>query len=235
MNENACLVCGAELKYHDISKKMKCKMCGKTFESNAECANGHYVCDGCHSDPGVAAVKAVCFATDSKNPFDICNEIMGKPGVHMHGPEHHFIVAASLLTAYRNSGGNVNLEKALDEAVARGKRVPGGVCGMMGCCGAAVSAGIFYSIITGTTPMSSDTWGTTMMLTSKCLERIASTGGPRCCKRDSYASTETAVGYVKETLGIRMEYPEHPVCSYGSSNPQCLGKACPYAPSNRIH
>lgn len=48
---------------------------------------------------------------------------------HMHGPEHHIMVGAALLTAYKNAGGNIDLNKALLEMYSRGKDVPGGVCG----------------------------------------------------------------------------------------------------------
>ncbi|MBQ5390561.1 MAG: alanine:cation symporter family protein, partial [Clostridia bacterium] len=56
-------------------------------------------------------------------------------------------VGAALLAAYKNSGGEVDLENALMEMYNRGKQVPGGICGLWGSCGAAVSSGIFISII----------------------------------------------------------------------------------------
>lgn len=30
---------------------------------------------------------------------------------HMHGPEHHIMVGAALLTAYKNAGGDIDLGK----------------------------------------------------------------------------------------------------------------------------
>ena len=65
---------------------------------------------------------------------------------HMHGPEHHIMVGAALLTAYKNAGGNIDLNKALLEMYSRGKDVPGGVCGFWGACGAAISTGMYMSI-----------------------------------------------------------------------------------------
>lgn len=77
----------------------------------------------------------------------------------MHGPEHHVMVGSALLTAYKNAGGEIDLVKALSEMQARGKKVPGGACGFWGACGAGVSAGMFVSIVTGSTPLTNEAWG----------------------------------------------------------------------------
>ena len=52
------------------------------------------------------------------------------------------MVGAALLTAYRNAGGEIDLEPALREMMNRGKSVPGGACGFWGACGAGLSSGI---------------------------------------------------------------------------------------------
>ena len=64
-------------------------------------------------------------------------------------------------------------------------------------------------------------------MTSRCLEAIGSLGGPRCCKRDSYAALEAASRYIGETLGVEIPVGR-PVCGFSSLNPQCKGDACPY-------
>ena len=139
-----CILCKAPLKYLDSPKVMRCEICGKSFEGHAVCENGHYVCDACHASPAEGVVRSVVLNSSSKSPVDIADEIMASSFVHMHGPEHHFIVGASLLCAFCNTYGEVDLETALNAVISRGKKVPGGFCGMAGCCGAAVSAGIFY-------------------------------------------------------------------------------------------
>ncbi len=63
------------------------------------------------------------------------------------------MVGAALLTAYKNAGGQLDLEKALHEMYRRGKEVPGGACGFWGACGAGISAGQFLSIVTQSTPL----------------------------------------------------------------------------------
>lgn len=62
----------------------------------------------------------------------------------MHGPEHHVRVGAALLTAWHNGGGQIDFPAALEEMKKRGSQIPGGICGLWGTCGAAVSAGIFF-------------------------------------------------------------------------------------------
>lgn len=42
-------------------------------------------------------------------------------------PEHHVMVGAALLTAYRNAGGDIELSDSLVELMKRGKQVPGGI------------------------------------------------------------------------------------------------------------
>ena len=153
---------------------------------------------------------------------------MDEPFCHMHGPEHHVMVGAALLTAYHNAGGEIDLKKALQEMISRGRQVPGGVCGFWGACGAGISAGMFISIITGSTPLAGQEWGLSNLMTSKALEKIAQTGGPRCCKRDSYTAILTAVDYVREHFGVQMEVA--PVkCTHAHLNNQCIGERCPYA------
>ncbi len=48
-----------------------------------------------------------------KNAIKILEKMMSMSFCHMHGPEHHIMVGAALLTAYKNAGGNIDLNKAL--------------------------------------------------------------------------------------------------------------------------
>ncbi len=167
--EGACLVCGKPLNYYETVQTMECVFCHKTFENYASCEDGHYVCDACHAQKGVEAIMEVCRKRDSRNPIELLQTIMDTPYVYMHGPEHHIMVGAVLLTAYKNAGGSIDLPAALEEMKARGGNYPGGSCGFWGCCGAAVSVGMFLSIITGTTPLSGKSWGQANRVTVKCL------------------------------------------------------------------
>jgi len=146
----------------------------------------------------------------------------------MHGPEHHVLIGSALLTAYHNSGGKIHLPEALKVMRQRGSQLPGGICGLWGNCGAGVSAGIFMSIITGSTPLSGATWRLSNLMTSRCLESIAEFGGPRCCKRDGFLAIKTAVPYVATHCNIQMELPEKLECHFSSRNRECIKKQCPF-------
>ena len=209
---------------------MRCEICGKSFEGHAVCENGHYVCDACHASPAEGVVRSVVLISSSKNPVDIADEIMASSFVHMHGPEHHFIVGASLLCAFCNTYGGVDLENALNAVISRGKKVPGGFCGMAGCCGAAVSAGIFLSVILKATPMSKEEWALSNRMTSRCLEAVSRLGGPRCCKRDSYTTILAAAEFLREELGKPLGVSDEILCSHFGDNAECLKVECPYFP-----
>ncbi|MBQ0101787.1 MAG: SAM-dependent methyltransferase, partial [Firmicutes bacterium] len=149
------------------------------------------------------------------------------PFCHMHGPEHHIMVGAALLTAYKNAGGEIDLPKALGEMRSRGRNVPGGSCGFWGACGAGISTGIFVSIISGSTPLSGEPFGLSNGMTAVSLGEIGRIGGPRCCKRDSFLSVLAAVDYVKEHFGVEMEKSDV-ICRFSRFNNQCIGSRCPF-------
>ena len=150
--------------------------------------------------------------------------------MHMHGPEHHVIVPCVLLTAYRNNGGAIDLEKALREAVRRASQVPGGACGYLGVCGAAAGAGIYMSILLGSNPVHKEAWPLPQRLAADCLNAIAEVGGPRCCKRTCRLAISRAAAFTEELLGVEMPLGKV-VCRYFRTNRECLYRDCPYFPA----
>lgn len=221
-----CLICGAPLIYLEKNERMECAVCHKKEISNTVCRNGHYVCNDCHTN-GIDTLMGVCLAESSKNPLKIIRKLMALPYCHMHGPEHHIMVGSALLTAYKNVGGKIDLKNCLAEMQSRGKKVPGGACGFWGACGAGISAGMFISIVTGSTPLKNKEWGLSNQMTSDALGAIASPGGPRCCKRNSYTAIIQAVKFAKKHLGVNMELDEIK-CSQSSENNQCIKERCPF-------
>ena len=224
--KDECIICKAPLEYLEQDILMECEICHKKENSKTRCVNGHYVCNECHMQ-GMDSIFALCMEENSKSPINVLEKMMSLPFCHMHGPEHHVMVGAALLTAYKNSGGKIDLKKALSEMRSRGMSVPGGACGFWGACGAGISAGMFVSIITGATPLAKESWGLSNLMTAKALNAIGEIGGPRCCKRDSYTAILAAIDFVKEHFGIEMEKAEA-VCTRSGMNNQCLGKRCPY-------
>ncbi len=229
--QEECLICKAPLEYLEEDVEMECAICHKKEKSKTRCVAGHYVCNECHTQ-GMDSIWGVCLAATEKNPVAILNRMMRLPFCHMHGPEHHVMVGAALLTAYRNAGGKIDLDKALKEMRSRGTSVPGGACGFWGACGAGISAGMFVAIVTGSTPLEKEAFGLANRMTSQALGAIGAVGGPRCCKRDSYLSLMQAVAFAKEHLGVEMELDEI-VCDFFRYNNQCIGKRCPFAKVNQ--
>ena len=203
MNEE-CLICKAPLEYLEADTMMECVICHKKENSKTRCVNGHYVCCECHTS-GMDEIIALALNEKSKNPTRILEKMMSMDFCHMHGPEHHVMVGVSLLTAYKNAGGDIDLPKALNEMQSRGRKVPGGICGFWGSCGAAISSGMFISIVTGSTPLADQAWGMSNLMTSASLHAIGTVGGPRCCKRNSYLAVTEAVRFARENLGVEME------------------------------
>ena len=221
-----CLICKAPLTYLEQDEMMECAVCRKKALSKTRCIHGHYVCSDCHTQ-GMDSIFGLCMGETSADPLEILEKMMAMSFCHMHGPEHHVMVGAALLTAYRNAGGKLDLEKALKEMYSRGKAVPGGACGFWGACGAGISAGQFVSIATGSTPLAAEPWGLSNQMTAKALDSIGKNGGPRCCKRDSYLAILAAIDFVSDKMNVSMERTV-PVCTRSGQNNQCIGTRCPF-------
>ena len=221
-----CLICKATQEYLHQDETMTCAICGKTEPSKTRCVAGHYVCSECHTQ-GMDSIFGLCLSESSKDPLEILEKMMSMPFCHMHGPEHHVMVGAALLTACKNAGGELDLPRSLHEMYHRGRAVPGGACGFWGACGAGVSAGQFVAIATASTPLAAEPWGLSNRMTAKALDSIGQNGGPRCCKRDSYLAILAAVDFAAEHLNVHME-KSVPVCTRSGQNNQCIGKRCPF-------
>lgn len=228
---NECLLCGKPLEYIPQPVEMECSICHKKEVSKTMCQDGHYICNECHTK-GMDRIWNICLSSASKNPVAIIDALTEEDFCHMHGPEHHTMVGAALLTAYKNAGGDIDLPWALEEIKHRGQQVPGGACGFWGACGADLSSGMYISIVTGSTPLASTTFGLSHEMTGKALLSIGKVGGPRCCKRDSYLAIKEAVAFTKEHLKVEMEESSI-VCRWSKENNQCIGMACPFFTAKR--
>jgi hypothetical protein len=153
---------------------------------------------------------------------------MEHPSISMHGPEHHFLVPAVLLTAYNRVKPGSNLPVQLKQARQRAEGVRGGSCGFCGNCGAAVGTGIFISLITGTTPLSKATWQLCNRMTAESLLSIAEHGGPRCCKRDTFLALQSADAFLQKEFDTRLEMPDSITCDFSPRNKECLKEGCPF-------
>lgn len=230
-HRNDCMICGKELIYYEDYKEVECLYCHKKFKANVTCLDGHYVCDMCHSMDAIGLIENYCRETDKTNPMEMAIELMKNPSINMHGPEHHFLVPAVLLTSYYNLLDRAR-EKAKKIAVAkmRAKDIKGGFCGFYGNCGAAVGTGIYVSIITGATPLTRESWGLANLMTGTALLKMAETGGPRCCKRNLFTAIKEAAKFTDEHFNLKLyDYEDYgPICSFRTNNRECLKAKCPY-------
>ncbi len=200
------------------------------IQSNANCGNGHFICDSCHETEGFDYVETYCKNSKSTNPVEMATAIMNNPKIKLHGPEHHFLVPAVLITSYYNKTIQPEkIEGKLKTARERAQHILGGFCGFYGNCGAGVGTGIFASVVLNSTPLSTNEWKMCNLITAESLFNIASYGGPRCCKRDTWLALESAVQFTEKNLSVKFN-SQSIVCNHYSRNKQCLKKECKYFP-----
>jgi hypothetical protein len=231
-HKSGCLICGADLIYAPEERTQACYFCKGTFQSEVACANSHYVCDSCHALSGMELIGTWCLHATSADPLAMATELMKNAKISMHGPEHHFLVPAVLISAYCNATGDGSKAQKLATARKRAEKIPGGFCGTHGNCGAGVGTGIFISVITQSTPLAKEEWSLSNLMTGRSLISIAGHGGPRCCKRDTYLSLQEAIQFVKERLHVTLGSSEV-VCEFSGHNKECLQHECPFFPEGR--
>ncbi|MDD6358727.1 MAG: DUF5714 domain-containing protein [Parafannyhessea umbonata] len=119
-------------------------------------------------------IVRACLEQTGTSPYQVFRDVARQDFVRMHGPEHHVLDGAALLTAYRNAGGSADLPAALAELMSRGLQMPGAMCGRWGVCGAVASVGAALSILEQTGPLTSDdSWGSHMGYTSRARRALA--------------------------------------------------------------
>lgn len=233
-HRSGCLACGAELTYLPVAEPMTCAGCGRTLSSTARCEQGHFFCDRCHSGDTAELIEQLCLESAQTDPAALTREVMHHPRLKMHGPEHHVLTPAALVTAWCNVRGEPRARKAelLAEVRRRGSQVPGGTCGLWGACGAAIGAGIFVSAVTGATPRSREPWALAQTITAEVLGIYAKLGGPRCCKRNTWLATLAAAKFSGQRLGTPLE-AHGARCDFSPMNPDCHTVHCPFYPRQR--
>lgn len=224
-HKSGCLICGESIIILEKEASHTCLICNKHFISSTICIQGHYVCDDCHTNTN----EFVELLLNSKetNPTILFSQIENLKSVNMHGPEHHSIIPCVLLTAFKNSGGKIDLLSAIETALQRGKQAPGGTCGFWGTCGAAIGAGIYGSIVTESSPLNSMSWYKPQKIVSRTINKIAQENAVRCCKRTSRYAILEAIEWTKEYMGIELEKSDF-LCTLSYYNKECIHENCPF-------
>ena len=169
-------------------------------------------------------------SSEYKNPVEIAFEMMEHPDFPMHDYSHHYLVPAVLLTAFRKKEAvsSEHFTEELQTIKKRAQSVLPAYCGTHGACGAAVGVGIFFSVITKTTPLSKETWSLCNRATAEALKEMADIGGPRCCKRNAFVALKYAVKTVRQEFGFDLSCPEETECTFSKYNLECLKEDCPF-------
>ena len=101
-HKTGSLICGEELVYFNITYPLSCAICGKTFDADASCTDKYFTCNTCYNEAANDWIKGYCSRSPETDPIKLAITLMKSPKVKMHGPEHHFLVPAVLLTVYYN-------------------------------------------------------------------------------------------------------------------------------------
>src|SRR6266567_1877213 len=124
---------------------MNCMVCHQPSESSfcAACAGLEYM----------DVIRGACAQATSASPLDLAQEIMSHPRFPVAGQSHHPLVAAVLVTAWRNAtkAPRPEADAKLETAIERANSLPAGFCAGFGADVAAIACGIAVSAIEGNT------------------------------------------------------------------------------------
>lgn len=148
-------------------------------------------------------IYAQCLVYAGQDALECALELMSTGPVRLHGPEHHYLTAASLCAAWCNAVGEdktAHLERLKDRCI----KIPPAVCGYFGVCGDSMAVGACASEMLGESYLSGESWQRVNELTSRTQVAIAAscTRGPRCCKRTTFAVLNAASKWVRDKLGV---------------------------------
>ncbi len=146
----------------------------------------------------------------------------------VHGPEHHALVPAAFLAAYRNLHGAPE-PAVVWEAVCEAAELPGGTCGTWGACAAALGIGIAYCAILDAGPLSEAERGQCHEVVGEILGRIGRVGAARCCRRESMTALVAACELSGRLLPGPVACGPWPTCDQAWANEECIFARCDFA------
>ncbi len=227
---SGCRVCGAALAYLPREIDQTCAYCRAVHVSAMRCAAGeHFVCDACHGAGALEVIERTCRAAPETDMTALLRRVRSHPAIPLHGPEHHALVPGIVLACCRNAG--LDLDDArLAEAIRRGGRHPGGACGYLGACGAAVGLGAAFSVALGATPTEGPLRGDVILVVADALARIGAQGAARCCQRDVWLALQVAAEAAPRLLGVHPTAGGAFDCEQFPANAECALEACPLHP-----
>ena len=221
-----CMVCGEELQYSTLPTRCSCYYCGAEEMSATRCEAGHFVCDRCHSSDSAAVLEHLLVSARDTDLLGLMDRVRQHPAVPMHGPEHHALVPAVILSVARALGAPIGDEE-IRAGLTRGAQVPGGVCGFWGVCGAAIGAGIAAAILLESTPVQASPRQRSQRLTARVMDAVADIEAGRCCQRESWVALTTLSALSGEHLGLHLPAEATVRCRQYQQNHECIYSDCP--------
>jgi MoaA/NifB/PqqE/SkfB family radical SAM enzyme/SAM-dependent methyltransferase len=231
--ETGCLICGAPLVYLAALEDKACARCGSVKPADATCEEGHFVCDACHVRDPKERIRTICKSTHETDMIRLFEEVRSDARFPVHGPEHHALVPGVILATYRNLGGGIT-ESDILTGIDRGLSIPGGACGFMGICGAAVGVGIAFSIILGANPLTPKPRQAVQRILSEIMGVLAGQEAARCCRRECFLSLREAARLSGDFLPVSLRADEGSPCDQYRVNAECSRKGCPLFPGVSI-
>ncbi|MBS7656135.1 hypothetical protein KEJ50_06535 [Candidatus Bathyarchaeota archaeon] len=224
--EYFCPICNEKMFISQF--EVSCVYCGIKAKEDYVCGKGHYICEKCRTANPKELILNTCKISKEKDALKLAILLMKHPGVPTHGPEHHYIVGCTFLTALKNLGIFNISSSDFDKIVSRSIKIPYGACGSWGACGAAISAGIAFSVASKANMLSKNERRNALTIVSKTLGEIAKLNGPRCCKASVFLTLIKALKIINELYGINYEVDENYICEFSERNEDCLKERCPF-------
>ena len=223
---SGCMVCGEALHYAETEIELVCHYCGAVEKTNAYCQQQHFVCDQCHSADALNVLEHLCAEATETDMLELLQRFRRHPAIPVNGPEHHSLVPAIIVTAYRNSGGRIT-EDLIETAIRRGSQVIGGSCAFTGICGAATGVGIAFSLLLQANPVKPQQRQIVQQVTQQVLKDIAELEAARCCQRDCWLGLKKAAELSAEYLPLSLKAEAVIGCNQRGQNKECIGLVCP--------
>lgn len=229
-NTEHCMVCGSPLEYLCEANGVTCSYCGKVEHGHIRCPNGHYICEACHNRGAMQIIENTAFTAKSADPFWISELMMSHDGLPMLGCQHAYIAGGAFMAAIKNERSRGITDKDIEEVFRRTeKQAHGGYCGLTGVCGIAPGIGSCFAILTGSKCGTDQEQRITMEAVTRVTRAITDLTGPSCCKAYVWTSLQTAVDYLRESLGIILPSSQSIACNHSPKHPhRCREAQCPY-------
>lgn len=224
-----CPECGGDIFLGDELAEKICNLCGEKFITSRYCENGHNVCNKCLTNEYFKIVEDYCKSTKERDPIKIADQIMNLPESSLIDSKHAIVTYASVITAFKNSGGHAkDFDEVEDEIKMNTAVCPTEMCMIGASCVIPIAMGIaMRTVLDGVDKNISKTLSNN--LTRYCEFNINNPeygGSKDCCVRNTYLTIIFASKFIIRHLWADIEIPKKVKCAYSAENPRCSKEKC---------